>query len=68
MYEIINISGYLSVAGLYPGESKRVKTLDSSLKQLYKNKLVFINEIVKKDNKSNKSQKENIKIIKKDEE
>lgn len=65
MYEIINISGYLSVAGLYPGESKRVKTLDSSLKQLYKNKLVFINKIVKKDDKS---QKENIKIIKKDEE
>lgn len=65
MYEIINISGYLSVAGLYPGESKRVKTLDSSLKQLYKNKLIFINEIVKKDDKS---QKENIKIIKKDEE
>ena len=65
MYEIINISGYLSVAGLYPGESKRVKTLDSNLKQLYKNKLIFINEIVKKDDKS---QKENIKIIKKDEE
>lgn len=65
MYEITNISGYLSIAGLYPGESKRVKTLDSSLKQLYKNKLIFINEIVKKDDKS---QKENIKIIKKDEE
>ena len=51
MYKIKNISGYLSVAGLYPGKTRNVNEIDAELKNFADIGLLSIIEIPKKDKK-----------------
>lgn len=54
MYEIKNISGCLMLAGLYPGENKKVPILTDDMKILYRKQLLNIrtipNKVKSKDN------------------
>lgn len=48
MYEIKNISGCLMLAGLYPGESKKVPLLTDDIKILYHKQLLNVRTIPNK--------------------
>lgn len=45
MYKIKNISRFLMLTGLYPGESKNVSELDSSLLELYHKQLISVTKV-----------------------
>lgn len=51
MYKIKNISGYLSLLGLYPGESKTVDYLNVVIKDLYSKQLISIQKVPKNKSK-----------------
>ena len=61
MYKIKNISGYLSLLGLYPGESKTVDYLDVVTKDLYSKQLISIQKLPKNKSKIVEATAETIK-------
>lgn len=52
MYEIRNISRYLKIAGLYPGETKKIPVLDDNLMHLSNQNLILIRKIVETKRKA----------------
>lgn len=56
MFKITNISGNLTLNGLYPGESKNIKDIDNVIRELYDKQLLSITKIdepIKKKNEEN---------------
>lgn len=62
MYKITNISRFLSLVGLYPGESKNIKKIDDNIKELYNKQLISITkveDVVKKQELNNVNKENN---------
>lgn len=59
MYKIHNISGYYTVAGLYPGNTKIISELSQELVKLEREGLIFIEKC--DEQKQTKSKKDVIK-------
>ena len=68
VYKVTNISGYVSTYGLYPGESKKIKSIDDlTLKKLVEKGLLSISVVEEKINKnSKKEESDNNEILKKE--
>lgn len=65
MYEIKNISGCLSILGLYPGKSKIISNIDDCVREMFEQQLITITKItitkidkhnIKNKNQNNKSE------------